>query len=224
MPGSCAVTRQSRFVPFVSMFVLRTSVAGNGISKTSHGFARIFTDASQEVYQPCHDWLDAQDTRWVAPFCVVGELKKLKTENGSDADMILFTSYPCLIRAHPWLENDLENQPRIRTDLHGCEPRSISALFLVGLLLLLLKLRDGWHLSALWWELKKLNRRSGSPANLIQLTSYPCLICEHPWREKGFRKAATDSHRISRMRVGTSHGLVASPQATTGASAPCHYP
>jgi hypothetical protein len=40
-----------------------------------------------------------------------------------------------LIRAHPWLEKNLENQPRIRTDLHGCEPRSISALFTIGLLL-----------------------------------------------------------------------------------------
>jgi hypothetical protein len=63
-----------------------------------------------------HDWLDAQDTRWVAPVCVVGELKKLKTENGSDADMILFFSYPCLIRAHPWLEI---GSRKLATDSHG---------------------------------------------------------------------------------------------------------
>ena len=36
------------------------------------------------------------------------------------------------IRGWKW---DIENQPRICTDLHGCEPRSISALFKVGLLL-----------------------------------------------------------------------------------------
>ncbi len=122
---------KSRFVPLVSVFDLRKSVARKGSRKAATDSHRISRMRAKKYFIAVHDWLDAQDTRWVAPGCVVGELKKLKTENGSDADMILFFSYPCLIRALPWLEKDLENQPRICTDLHGCEPRSISALFMV---------------------------------------------------------------------------------------------
>jgi hypothetical protein len=61
-----------------------------------------------------------------------------------------------LILAHPWLEKDLENQPRICTDLHGCEPRSISALFAVGLLLIDAESTQWVAPCSLWWELKKL--------------------------------------------------------------------
>ena len=46
-------------------------MAKDKISKTSHGFTRNLTDASQEVYQPCSSvaccLLMLKDTRWVAP-------------------------------------------------------------------------------------------------------------------------------------------------------------
>jgi len=50
-------------------------VAKDRISKTSHGFARNFTDASQESISALFTigllLTDAESTKWVAPGCVV---------------------------------------------------------------------------------------------------------------------------------------------------------
>jgi hypothetical protein len=59
-------------------------VAKDRISKTSHGFARIFTDASQESISALFTvsllLTDAESTQWVAPGALWWELKKLESE------------------------------------------------------------------------------------------------------------------------------------------------
>ena len=49
-------------------------MARKRISKTSHGFARNFTDASQEVFQPVQGAFKA--IRWVAPVCVAAGIEE----------------------------------------------------------------------------------------------------------------------------------------------------
>ncbi len=71
---------------------------------------------------------------WMPPNRKLFDLHSWQQKRKSPANLTQLTWYPCWIRAHPWLEKDLENQPRIHAEFHGCEPRSISALFTVGLL------------------------------------------------------------------------------------------
>jgi hypothetical protein len=60
------------------------SVAKDRISKTSHGFARNFTDASQESISALFTigllLIDAESTQWVEPLALWWELKKLESE------------------------------------------------------------------------------------------------------------------------------------------------